>query len=89
MKISAKKIITAIIVGGIFFTAGLSFAKCHEIISVHHTKIYFSEDEESSERKREFWEKFRESVKPREKHPHEERPREEHPREVHPHEVRD
>ena len=89
MKISAKKIITAIIVGGIFFTAGLSFAKSHEIISVNHTKIYFSEDEESSERKREFWEKFRESVKPREKHPHEEHPREERPREIHPHEIKD
>lgn len=87
MKISAEKIITAIIIGGIFFNAGLSFAKSNEIISVNHTKIYFSEDEESAERKREFWEKFRESVKPRENPPHEERPREVHPREEHPREI--
>lgn len=88
MKISAKKIVTAIIVGGIFLNAGLSFAKSHEFISVNHAKIFLSEDEESSERRREFWEKFRESVTPREKPPHEERPREIHPHEEHPREVK-
>ena len=88
MKFPAKKIITAIIIGGIFFNAGLSFAQSNKFISVKHTKIFLSEDEESSERKREFWEKFRESVKPREKPPREsQKPREVHPREIHPREI--
>ncbi len=88
MKNPAGKLISAIILGTVFFNAGFSFAQNKEIISTDETKIYFSEDENSAERKREFWEKFRESVKPREEKPHEEeRPREVHPHEVKPHEV--
>ena len=84
MKIPAKKIIIAIIFGGVFLDAGFSFAQNNEIFYNAETKIYLSEDEDSAERKKEFWEKFRETVKPREKNPREE----EHPREVHPEEVR-
>lgn len=83
MKFPAKKIITATIFGAIILNAGFSFAQNKE----PHEKIltYFSERHDSEERKREFWEKFRESVKPREKPPSESnRPREVHPREVHP-----
>ncbi|MBQ7706074.1 MAG: hypothetical protein IJT73_11745 [Selenomonadaceae bacterium] len=83
MKIPAKKIVVAILLGGVFLNAGFSFAQIKE-----PQKIYLSEDEGSEERKREFWEKFRESVTPREKNPpREERPKEVHPREEKPREV--
>lgn len=87
MKIPAKKIITAIIFGAVMFNAGFSFAKNND--TTNENFIYFSEehDHDREERKREFWEKFRESVKPREKPPSESnKPREVHPREVHPRE---
>ena len=82
MKSPAKKILTIMILGTIFFNAGLSFAQND---TDAETEIYSAEDEEnaSAERKREFWEKLRESVEPREKPPEES----ENPREVHPQEV--
>ncbi len=87
MKIPAKKIFVATVLGAVILNAGFSFAQNNEHIHKNENIIYLSEDEDSAERKREFWEKFRESVKPREEHPSEaEKPREVHPREVHPHE---
>lgn len=86
MKIPAKKIIVATIFGAVILNAGFSFAKNNE--PANENLIYFSEEHDSEERKREFWEKFRESVKPRQKHPSESnKPREVHPREVHPRET--
>lgn len=88
MKFPAKKIIAAMIFGGVLLDAGFSFAQNAEII-FNHEKIYLSEEQESSERKREFWEKFRESVTPREKNPGEaDKPKEVHPREIHPQEIK-
>ena len=84
MKNPAKKISAVIILGAVLLDAGFSFAQNNETFYNDETKIYLSEDEDSAERKKEFWEKFRETVKPREKNPREE----EHPREVHPEEVR-
>lgn len=86
MKNPARKITFAIILGFLLFDAGFSFAQNNPIICNDKIIIYASEDNDSEQRKREFWEKFRETVKPREP-PHEaEHPREVHPREVHPHE---
>lgn len=89
MKIPAKKIIIAIFLGALIFNAGFSFAKTNEIVYPNKNFIYLSEDEASEERRREFWEKFRETVKPREKNPPPaaEKPREVRPREVYPREV--
>ena len=86
MKIPAKKIIVAIIFGGVLLNAGFSFAQSNEFIFDNQEKIYLH-DRERSERKREFWEKFRESVTPREKNPGKsDKPKEVHPKEIHPHE---
>ena len=86
MKFPAKKIIIAIILGSVFLDAGFSFAQSTKIIFDNHEKIYLH-DKESSERKKEFWEKFRESVTPREKNPREaDKPKEVHPKEIHPQE---
>ena len=83
MKSPAKKIITAIISGTLLLNAGLLFAKTPEIILYHHGEnSHDDEDKESEERRHEFWEKFRESVKPREKEP----PKEVQPEEVEPEE---
>ena len=88
MKFPAKKIIVAIIFGGVLLDAGFSFAQNTAFIFDNHKKIYLH-DKESSERKKEFWEKFRESVTPREKNPDEaDKPKEVHPREIHPHEIK-
>ena len=88
MKSRTKKILIAILFGSIFLNSGFLFAKNHtEIHYDNHTKIFLS-DKNSEERKKEFWDKFRESVKPREKNPPEaEKPREVNPREVHPREI--
>ena len=87
MKNPARKMTFAIILGFVLFDAGFSFAQNNSIICNDEIIIYASEDEHSEERRREFWEKFRETVKPREKPPNEsERPHEVHPREIHPHE---
>lgn len=84
MKSPAKKITTAIISGILLINAGLSFAKNQDVIFYNQeTKVQTNEDEGSTERRQEFWEKFRESVKPREKDP----PREVKPDEVHNEEV--
>ena len=84
MKSPAKKITTAIISGILLINAGLSFAKSQDVIFYNQeTKLQTNEDEGSTERRQEFWEKFRESVKPREKEP----PREVKPDEVHNEEV--
>ena len=80
MKSPAKKIIMAIIFGAIFLDAGLLFAQNEEEVRTDdEVKIYASEDEESAERRKEFWDKLRESVTPREKEP---------PKEVRPNEVK-
>lgn len=80
MKSPAKKIVIAIISGALFLNAGLLFAKSHEVIYCQQeNNLQANEDGESSERRQEFWKKFRESVKPREKKP---------PKEVHPNEVK-
>jgi len=87
VKFPAKKIIVAIILGGVLLDAGFSFAQSTEFIFDNRKKIYLH-DKESSERKREFWEKFRESVTPREKNPGEaDKPKEVHPKEIHPQEA--
>lgn len=84
MKSPAKKITVAIISGILLINAGLSFAKSHEVIFQNpETKVQTNEDEGSTERRQEFWEKFRESVKPREKEP----PREVKPDEIHSKEI--
>lgn len=100
MKSQLKKIVPAIIFSAVLFNGGFSFAQNNEIIFYHQeNKIQLQSDNESSERKREFWEKFRQSITPREKHPpreekpreekpREEKPREEKPREVQPSEVK-
>jgi hypothetical protein len=82
MKSPAKKIITATIFGALFLNAGFSFAKSHEV-TFYNQEVQFSENEDSTERRQEFWEKFRESVTPREKDP----PREVKPDEIHNEEV--
>ena len=100
MKSPLKKIVTAIIFSAVLFNGGFSFAQNNEMIFYHQEdKIQLHSDNESSERKREFWEKFRQSVTPREKpppakappprevKPREEKPREEKPREEKPREV--
>lgn len=83
MKSRTKKILIAILFGSIFLNSGFLFAKNHsEPCHDNQTKI-FLDDKNSEERKKEFWDKFRESVKPREKNPPEaEKPREVHPREI-------
>ena len=84
MKSPAKKIITAVISGTLLINAGLSFAKSHEVIFLNQeTKLQTNEDEGNTDRRQEFWEKFRESVTPREKEP----PREVKPDEIHNEEV--
>lgn len=86
MKNPAKKISAAIILGATLLDARFSFAQNNEIFYNSETKIYLSEEDDSADRKKEFWEKFRETVKPREKNPREVHPEEIHPEEVHPHE---
>ena len=90
MKSPAKKIIIAIICGSVLLNAGLSLAQTNYFFSTgNEIEICSSEDAESAERKREFWEKFRESVTPREKDPPEtDTPKEVHPEEVNPKEVK-
>lgn len=84
MKSPAKKITVAIISGILLINAGLSFAKSHEVIFQNpEIKLQTNEDEGSTERRQEFWEKFRESVTPREKEP----PREVKPDEIHSKEI--
>lgn len=86
MKSPAKKIITSLILGTVLFNAGLLFAKDSEnICNDNEIKTYASEEDER--RREEFWNKFRESVTPREKEPPKEvHPRETPPKEVHPEE---
>lgn len=87
MKSPAKKLIIAMILGGVLLNAGLLFAQNIEAVPIENEiEICSAEDNESAERKREFWDKFRESVTPREKDPPPvaENPREVHPEEIHP-----
>ena len=91
MQSPAKKIMTAIISGVLLINAGLSFAQSKEIIfNSQENVVQTSEDETSTEQRQEFWEKFRESVKPREKDPPREKnpaPEKDPPREVNPKEI--
>ena len=85
MQSPAKKIMTAIISGTILINAGLSFAQSNEIIFYNQENVVqTSEEETNADRRQEFWEKFRESVTPREKDPPREKesPREENPKEI-------
>lgn len=88
MKSPAKTIISAMIFGIVFLNAGLVFSKTNDIdSSISETIISANKDETVTEKRREFWEKFRESVKPREETPREsEKPQEIHPHEIHPEE---
>ena len=98
MKSPAKKIITAIISGIVLLNAGLSFAQSNEIIFYHNEETTSASDKESAERKREFWEKFRQSVTPKpppakapprpKDPPKEVKPEEKRPQEVKPEEVK-
>jgi hypothetical protein len=81
MKSPVKKLIIAMIFGTLFLNAGLLSAQSNEIICCHHenNSTHANEDKERSERRQEFWEKFRKSVLPREAKPQ---------KEVHPNEIR-
>lgn len=86
MKSPAKKIIISIIFGTMFLNAGLLSAQINEVIGYHHenNSTHANEDKVRSERRHEFWEKFRKSVVPRKARP----PKEVHPDEVHNSEVK-
>lgn len=97
----AKNFISAALIGSALLVAGLSSASSSGVnhASIENTidtqaEINLSEDSDHSSKREEFWEKFRQSVTPKEKDPEESpepkevRPKEVHPKEVHPKEVK-
>lgn len=73
MKSAAKKFITAMIFGTFILNAGFSSAQDNKVIFYQQkAEVQPQPDNKNSDRKKEFWDKFRQSVTPREEKPSQE-----------------
>lgn len=85
MKRLARILITAVLMTSAILVAGHSSASSNNYV---FESVYLTENKDDADKRKEFWDKFRESVTPRENKPEESHsPREVKPREVHPHEI--
>ncbi len=88
MKRLARILIPAVLIASAILVAGHSSASSNNSSDYLLEPVYLSESKGDADKRKEFWDKFRESVTPRENRPRESKsPREVKPREVHPKEV--
>ncbi|MBO4400340.1 MAG: hypothetical protein J5809_00670 [Selenomonadaceae bacterium] len=89
MKRLARILIPALLMASAILAAGHSSASSNNLNEYVFESVYLTDSKNDADKRKEFWDKFRESVTPREKKPGEAHsPREVKPREVHPREVR-
>lgn len=88
MKRLARILIPAVLMASAMLSAGQSSASGDNFSDYVPEPAQLSEQRDDADKRREFWDKFRESVTPKENNPREkDSPREVQPREVHPREV--
>ena len=88
MKRLARILISAVLMASAILVAGHSSASSNNSSDYVFEPVYLSESSDASNKRKEFWDKFRESVTPRENKPREkDSPREVKPREIQPKEI--
>ena len=88
MKRLARILIPAVLMASAILVAGHSSASSNNFSEHAFKPVCLSEPKDDADRRRKFWDKFRESVTPRENKPEESKaPREVKPREVQPKEL--